>query len=215
MSHPKPQPPQGWDALCAAAAAEGAEEPALTTTHTAAADSRTDGLHAASATTIRLLHRDGLQSVLSLLTRDELWSARLVSVGWAQTAALERRRRMIQLQTQIVTLISNNEAAGRAWKELCAASDPAAVPSLQSDALSTMLRCISISEPSSANALSRPRAARAIDLVCATHARGHRTRDLMCQRPCTELSVCPAVSLLLAIRWRSLCRAHRLRARSC
>ena len=46
------------------------------------------------------------------------------------------------MQAEAVALINSDAAAGSAWKELCAASDPAAALSLQSNVLAMLMRCV-------------------------------------------------------------------------
>ena len=55
------------------------------------------------------------------------------------------------MQAEAVALISSDAAAGSAWKELCAASDPAAALSLHSDVLGLLMRCVRGQLPSSSS----------------------------------------------------------------
>ena len=139
MSHPSSSDASaaGWHSLLNAAAAVG--PPAVSLSPAVASPLPSS---VASASYFQLLYRDGLQSILSFLSSDDLWSARRGCAAWHSAAMAERRRRLISMQAEVLALINSDAAAGAAWKELCAASDPAADLSLQSNVMAMLMRCV-------------------------------------------------------------------------
>lgn len=125
----------GWQSLLSAAAA--VSQPAAA--HSADASPTST----ASAACFQRLYRDALQSIFSFLSADELWSTRRVCRAWCGAAHAERKRRLLALQTQVISLIESDAAVSSAWKELCACDPVSSAPSLQSDVLSMLMRCVS------------------------------------------------------------------------